>query len=262
MLHSGTLRGRFGYAPGNWLFLCDRRFRLDLRPAHADATRRRHDDRFPVPVATGLGGGGRRRVRIRAELDGERRVSVHEIRQQQRDCFRPQALQFTSDFSLQRGPRRAELSASAAARTTTQDGGSSRGCPRRRWTLVNFHGQTTFVWQGYPAIRSPYHGPLQPARQRARPRNVRHHALCRLTAVARRRAVDQPGDRSRFRFRGHARRRRISERRVLQARVSLPLRAHAARISPADHQSRRRGREGRRRSSASSPARARRTASC
>ena len=25
--------------------------------------------------------------------------------------------------------------------------------------LVNFHGQATFVWQGYPAIRSPYQGP-------------------------------------------------------------------------------------------------------
>src|SRR6202040_806627 len=24
--------------------------------------------------------------------------------------------------------------------------------------LVNFHGQATFVWQGYPAIRSPYQG--------------------------------------------------------------------------------------------------------
>jgi hypothetical protein len=25
--------------------------------------------------------------------------------------------------------------------------------------IVNFHGQTTFTWQGYPAIRSPYSGP-------------------------------------------------------------------------------------------------------
>ena len=25
--------------------------------------------------------------------------------------------------------------------------------------MVNFHGQATFVWQGYPAIRSPYQGP-------------------------------------------------------------------------------------------------------
>ena len=23
---------------------------------------------------------------------------------------------------------------------------------------INFHGQTTFVWQGYPSIRSPYTG--------------------------------------------------------------------------------------------------------
>ena len=55
VLSFGTVRGRIGYAPGNWLVLRDRRLRLDLRPTDTDATRQR-DDRIAVFVAIGLGG--------------------------------------------------------------------------------------------------------------------------------------------------------------------------------------------------------------
>ena len=88
MLHSGTLRARLGYAPGNWLFYATGGFAWTYNQLTLDATDRRHV-RCPVPVATGMGGGRRRRVGIRAELVGERRVPAHAIRQQQRDCSRP-----------------------------------------------------------------------------------------------------------------------------------------------------------------------------
>jgi high affinity Mn2+ porin len=70
----------------------------------------------------------------------------------------PQAgLQFTSDLSLQQA--RASLNYRFGGGGTNVTGGST-GLPTPDLDLVNFHGQTTFVWQGYPAIRSPYAGPF------------------------------------------------------------------------------------------------------
>ena len=65
-------------------------------------------------------------------------------------------LQFTSDFSLQQV--RAGLNYRFGGGGTNTNGGST-GLPTPATDIVNFHGQTTFVWQGYPAIRSPYSGP-------------------------------------------------------------------------------------------------------
>src|SRR4029079_13123940 len=66
-------------------------------------------------------------------------------------------LQFTSDFSLQQV--RAGLNYRFGGGGTNANGGST-GLPTPAMDLVNFHGQSTFVWQGYPAIRSPYTGPF------------------------------------------------------------------------------------------------------
>jgi high affinity Mn2+ porin len=64
-------------------------------------------------------------------------------------------LQVTSDLSLQQA--RASLNYRFGGGGTNASGGST-GLPTPATDLVNFHGQTTFVWQGYPAIRSPYAG--------------------------------------------------------------------------------------------------------
>jgi high affinity Mn2+ porin len=64
-------------------------------------------------------------------------------------------LQFTSDLSLQQA--RASLNYRFGGGGTNVTGGST-GLPTPATDLVNFHGQTTVVWQGYPAIRSPYAG--------------------------------------------------------------------------------------------------------
>ena len=66
-------------------------------------------------------------------------------------------------------------------------------------------------------------------------------------AVARRGILVQPRDRSGPWSCRHARRSRLPERRILQARLRLSLRARAALFRPADHRPRRRNAEGRRR---------------
>src|SRR5262249_55231685 len=64
--------------------------------------------------------------------------------------------EFTCAFSLERVP--AGLNFRFGGGGTNINGGST-GLPPPAMDLVNFHGQTTFVWQGYPAIRSPFTGP-------------------------------------------------------------------------------------------------------
>ena len=64
-------------------------------------------------------------------------------------------LQFTSDLSLQQV--RAGLNYRFGGGGTNTNGGST-GLPTPATDIVNFHGQTTFVWQAYPAMRSPYSG--------------------------------------------------------------------------------------------------------
>ena len=188
----------------------DRRFRLDLRPTDADATGRRHDDRFPIPVATGLGGGGRHRVRIRAELDGERRVSVHAIRQQQcvvSECRAAVHIRFLPAA----GARRAELSLRRLA-------------GRRKWRLDRAahagHGpcelsRSKHLQRGKATRRSdrPIRGPFSLpgsglGRETSTRRSLPAYGSGKVPSCGSFPEIDQG-----FGLRGHARRRRISERR-------------------------------------------------
>ena len=223
VLHSGTVRGRIGYAPGNWLIYATGGFAWtydQLTLTQLATTRRsiRHScgDWVGPPEPASSSG--------RAELDGERRVSVHGLRQQQRDLSERRAAVHIRFFPAP-AARRAELSVRQRRRPNAMRG--STGLPTPATDLVNFHGQTTFVWQGYPAIRSPIRAPTACPAGRG-PRNLRRHALRRRPAVARRRGVDQSGDRSGLRFRQHARRRRISERQAYKLGSSYPYaRLHA-----------------------------------
>ena len=54
------------------------------------------------------------------------------------------------------------------------------------------HGQTVFVFQGYPPISAPYDGPQQPAGRRPEPRDLGTVGLPRRAPVAGRRALLQP----------------------------------------------------------------------
>jgi high affinity Mn2+ porin len=155
VLSSGTVRGRFGYAPGNWLVYATGGFaftydQLTLTQL-ADGTT---DSPFlwRLGWAAGIG--------VEYALAPNWTVNVEYLFTKYGNSsvmFPSAGLQFTSDLSLQQA--RASLNYRFGGGGTNANGGST-GLPTPATDLVNFHGQTTFVWQGYPAIRSPYAGPF------------------------------------------------------------------------------------------------------
>ena len=154
VLTSGTVRGRIGYAPGSWLFYATGGFAWTYDRLDADAACHRHD-RIAVSVAIGLRGRCRRRGPGRAALDRAARISVHRLRQQQHDVLRGRP---ADRFQLRaaRAARRLELSVRQRCAAGT-DVVKASAAPDP--DIVNFHGQTTFLEQAYPAFRSPYQGP-------------------------------------------------------------------------------------------------------
>ena len=84
VLSFGTVRGRVGYAPGDWLVYAtgglawtyDQAMLTQLGNGATDSA---------LPVAIRLDGRSRRRGPYRAALDGDARISVHRLRQQRRD---------------------------------------------------------------------------------------------------------------------------------------------------------------------------------
>jgi high affinity Mn2+ porin len=153
MLASGTVRGRIGYAPGNWLFYATGGFawtydQLTLAQ-HATGNT---DMPFLWRFGWAAGGGVEAPIAPHwtARLEylftdyGDRSVA-----------FANNAQQFTSDFKL--NEVRAGISYHFGEAASDTKYVASGDLPDA--DIVNFHGQTTFTWQGYPAIRSPYSGP-------------------------------------------------------------------------------------------------------
>jgi high affinity Mn2+ porin len=152
VLSFGTLRGRIGYAPGNWLFYATGGFawtydQLTLTNATTGATDMPFLWRFgwaagagvEVPVAPHW------TARLEYLFTDYGNSTV---------LFANNGQRFSSDFSL--NELRAGLDYhfgddTAAANATAPNGPDP--------DIVNFHGQTTFTWQGYPSFRSPYVGP-------------------------------------------------------------------------------------------------------
>ncbi len=153
MLSFGTVRGRIGYAPGNWLFYATGGFAFA------------YDQVSLTPVATGITEshllwrfGGAAGVGVEAPVAPHWTASVEYLvlpfGRTGTDFFTA-GQRFDADFTVQ--ALRAGLNyhfgddAAAAAKA------AAPAMPDP--DIVNFHGQATFVWQGYPAIRSPYEGP-------------------------------------------------------------------------------------------------------
>jgi high affinity Mn2+ porin len=153
VLHSGTLRGRVGCASADWLAYATAGFawtydQLTLTKL-ADGTT---DSPFlwRLGWAAGLG------VEFTFARNWTASLEYLFSRYGNSSVMFPNAgLQLTSDFSLQQV--RAGLNYRFGSGGTNGDAGST-GLPTPAMDLVNFHGQTTFVWQGYPPIRSPYAG--------------------------------------------------------------------------------------------------------
>jgi high affinity Mn2+ porin len=154
VLASGTVRGRVGYAPGSWLFYVTGGFAWT------------YNQQTLTQVSTGNSGtpflwrlGWAAGVGVEAPIIPHWTARLEylftDYGKTTNTFFTGQA--FNSDFSVQ------ELR--LGLNYQFGDGAPSANAPSvTKAPLlpdpdnINFHAQTTFVWQGYPAFRSPFAG--------------------------------------------------------------------------------------------------------
>ncbi len=153
VLSSGTVRGRIGYAPGNWLFYATGGFawsydQLTLTQLASGTTD------MPFLWRLGWAAGAGVEVPILPHWTARLEYLFTDYGTSS-VLFANAGQRFNSDFSLQ------ELRAGLNYRF----GSDATPAPMVTKAPVgpdpdnlSLHGQTTFVWQGYPAIRSPYGG--------------------------------------------------------------------------------------------------------
>lgn len=156
VLASGTVRGRVGYASGSWLLYATGGFawtydRLTLTQLGTGAT----ESPFLWRLGFAVGGG------VEAPILPHWRARLEYLFSDYGNSgttFFGGAQRLNSDFMLHEvraglnyrfgndaPPAYAPPLVTKAPTTPDLDN-------------INFHGQTTFVWQGYPAIRSPFQG--------------------------------------------------------------------------------------------------------
>ena len=154
VLSYGTVRGRIGYAPGNWLFYATGGFawtydQLTLTQLATGTTE--SPSLWRLGWAAGAGVefpvAPHWTARLEYLLTDYGITSV---------TFPAAAQRFTSDFSMQEF--RAGLNYRFGNDATPANAVATAPATPDLDNL-NFHGQTTFVWQGYPGFRSPYSGP-------------------------------------------------------------------------------------------------------
>ena len=154
VLASGTVRGRVGYALGSWLFYATGGFawtydQLSLTQTASGASEAAL--LWRLGWAAGVGVEAPVAPHWTARLEylftdyGRSNVTFPAAGQQFASDFALQELRAGVDYQFNSDAAPAPLLTKAAAESVLDN--------------VNFHGQTTFTWQGYPAIRSPYEGP-------------------------------------------------------------------------------------------------------
>jgi len=152
VLSSGTMRGRIGYAPGSWLFYATGGFawsydQLSLTQPASGTTD------MPFLWRLGWAAGVGVEVPILPHWTARLEYLFTDYGTSS-VLFANAGQRFNSDFSLQ------ELRAGLNYQFGNDPLAAIAAVPATPETdRVNFHGQTTFVWQGYPAIRSPFTGP-------------------------------------------------------------------------------------------------------
>jgi high affinity Mn2+ porin len=151
MLSFGTVRGRIGYAPGNWLFYATGGFawaydQVSLTPAATGITESHLSSRFGGAAGAGV------EAPVAPHWTASLEYLVLPFGRTGTD-FLGTGQRFDADLTVQmlRAGLNYHFGDDAAAAKT-----KAPAMPDS--DEVNFHGQATFTWQGYPAIRSPYQG--------------------------------------------------------------------------------------------------------
>ncbi len=150
---SGTVRARIGYAPGNWLFYAtgglawtsDQFTLTQIATATAESS-------FQARVGWAAGAGieGPILPHWTARLEylytgyGKSSVTFPALGQRFNADLSEQELRVGLNYQFGGDAAQSEKDFPAPAKTDADN--------------INFHGQATFVEQGYPAIRSPYEG--------------------------------------------------------------------------------------------------------
>jgi high affinity Mn2+ porin len=151
VLSFGTVRGRIGYAPGNWLFYATGGFawtydQLTLTNATTGAS--------DMPFLWRLGWATGAGVEVPVAPHWTASFEYLFADYGKSSVLFPSAGEvFASDLTQQ------ELRAGLNYRFGATSPADAPASAAVSLDNINFHGQTTFTWQGYPSFRSPYTGP-------------------------------------------------------------------------------------------------------
>jgi len=155
VLTSGTVRGRIGYAPGNWLFYATGGFAWTFNQQSLTQLSTGNTD---TPYLWRLGWAAGAGVEVPVAPHWTARFEyLYTGYGNHNTPFFAGAQPISSDFSVQelRAGLDYMFDNGAAAWTAPL---VFKGPTAPAQDNLSFHGQTTFVWQGYPAFRSPYQG--------------------------------------------------------------------------------------------------------
>jgi high affinity Mn2+ porin len=148
---SGSVRGRIGYAPGRWLMYATSGFAWSYNQLTLSSLATGTAD-MPFLWRLGWAAGAGFEVPVAPRWTA-RLEYLYTDYGNESVLFGNAGQRFTSDFSLQ------ELRAGLNYQFGANGSESKYAIPAAQDSdNVNFHGQFTFLWQGYPAFRSPYAG--------------------------------------------------------------------------------------------------------
>ena len=153
VLMSGTVRGRLGYAAGNWLLYGTGGFAWTYNKLALEQLGGEREEEKKLWRLGWTAGAGVETpflphwtARLEYLYAGYGASSV---------TFPAAAQRFDSDFSLQEVRLGLNYQIGDDATPSEKD---PKPAAKTEASIFDFHGQSTFTWQGYPPIRSPYHG--------------------------------------------------------------------------------------------------------
>ena len=245
---SGTVRGRIGYAPGNWLFYATgglawsydqfTRNQLAGMPVGGTAMPGSAENLFMVPRVGGVAGAG---IEMALTPNWAARLEYLYTGYASRSVSFPAgAAQFNSNLTTQ--SVRVGLDYQIG-KTGIDPDLLTKGPDALELDRFAVHGQTTFIEQYDPSVPLALSRAAQP-RSQPGTRKLGRHVFRRRQIVGRRRILDRSGNRPGFWAEQYRRHRRLSQRRLVQSRRVGAVFARSTRLCSADDRSWRRQRKG------------------